>query len=137
MNTYLFVYGTLMRGESRNNHLKCFGSYVKDVKICGFKLYHNTEGVYPVARRTDDVTDIVVGELWELRGNSRTQYDILHYLDYMEGVPVLYHRMTVTVEPGVKAVMYCGNWETWKECLGEGAVYPSGVKWSEQGAVLL
>ena len=121
-----------MRGESRNNHLKCFGSYVKDVKICGFKLYHNTEGVYPVARRTDDVTDIVVGELWELRGNSRTQYDILHYLDYMEGVPVLYHRMTVTVDSDTRAVVYCGNWETWKNKLDETDLLPSGVRWSSQ-----
>lgn len=130
MNTYLFVYGTLMRGESRNNHLKCFGNYVKDIKICGFKLYHNTEGAYPVARRTDDVTDIVVGELWELRGNSRTQHDTLHYLDYIEGVPVLYNRMIVTVGPDVKAVVYCGNWETWKNGLNETDVWPSGVKWS-------
>lgn len=137
MNTYLFVYGTLMRGESRNNHLKYFGSYVKDVKICGFKLYHNTEGGYPVVRRTDNVTDIVVGELWELSGDSHDQLSTLSFLDDMEGVPILYNRITVTLEPGVKAVMYCGNWETWKDALAEDSVWPSGVKWISETEIFL
>lgn len=133
MKTYLFVYGTLMKGECRNDHLRYFGKYVKDVEISGFKLYYNAECAYPIARRTDDVADIIVGELWELKGNSRAQCGTLDYLDYIEDAPVSYYRMTVTVEPGVKAVMYCGNWKTQKKrYLGEWVVWPSGVKWSSK-----
>lgn len=131
MNTYLFVYGTLMNGENRNFLLRHFGRYVRDVCISGFRMYDYYEGGYPVVRRTDNVRDIIVGELWELTGDSHSQLATLSFLDEIECVPVLYHRMSVTVESGIRAVMYCANWdETWKDTLAEDSVWPSGVKWN-------
>lgn len=130
MNIYLFVYGTLMSGESRNYAIRYFGRYVRDVRISGFRMYDYYEGGYPVVRRTDNVHDIIVGELWKLTGDSHSQFAVLSGLDDIECVPVLYHRMSVTVEPGINAVVYCGNWETWKDRLAEDDVWPSGVKWN-------
>lgn len=136
MKTYLFVYGTLMSGERRHHLLRWFGKYVKDAVIHGFRLYHNSEGDYPVLRETDDVSDIVVGELWELNGDSHDQLSTLSFLDDMEGGPVLYSRMTVTLDLDVKAFVYCGNWETWKNELDETDLLPSGVRWSSQNVNL-
>lgn len=132
MRIYLFAYGTLMSGEFRNHFLKWFGKYVKEAVIHGFRLYYNSEGDYPVLRRTDGVSDIVVGELWELSGDSNVQLSTLSFLDDMEGVPILYSRMTVTLDSDTKAVVYCGNWETWKNELDETDLLPSGVRWSSQ-----
>ena len=133
MNIYLFVYGTLMSGESRNYTIRYFGRYVRDVCISGFRMYDYCEGGYPVVRRTDNVHDIIVGELWELTGDSHSQLAVLSYLDEIECVPALYHRMSVTVEPGIHAVMYCVNWdETWRDGLAEDSVWPSGVKWNSE-----
>lgn len=133
MRTYLFAYGTLMSGEFRNHFLKWFGKYVKEAVIHGFRLYYNSEGDYPVLRRTDGVSDIVVGELWELTGDSHDQLSTLSLLDGIEGVPYLYCRMSVTVESGVKAVTYCGNWNEWNG-IGDLEVWPSGVKWGSRRA---
>lgn len=132
MRTYLFAYDTLMSGESRNYSLRWFGKYVKDAVIHGFRLYYNSKYDYPVLRETDDVSDIVVGELWELSGDSHDQLSTLSFLDDMEGVPILYSRMTVTLDSDTKAVVYCGNWETWKNGLDETDLWPSGVRWSSQ-----
>ena len=136
MRTYLFAYGTPMSGESRNYSLRWFGKYVKEAVIHGFRLYYNSELDYPVLRRTDDVSDIVVGELWELNGDSHDQLSTLSFLDDMEGVPILYNRMTVTLDSDVKAFVYCGNWETWKNELDETDLLPSGVRWSSQNVNL-
>lgn len=132
MKTYLFVYGTPMSGESRNYSLRWFGKYVKDAVVHGFRLYHNSKYYYPVLRRTDDVSDIVVGELWELNGDSHDQLSTLSFLDDMEGVPILYNRMTVTLDSDTKAFVYCGNWDTWKDGFGENDVWPSGMRWTGQ-----
>lgn len=136
MKTYLFVYGTLMSGESRNYSLRWFGKYVKDMIVHGFRLYHNFEGDYPVLRRTDNVHDIVVGELWELKGDSHDQLSTLSLLDDIEGVPYLYCRMSVTVASGVKAVTYCGNWNERNEWSGRGDLeaWPSGARWGSRRA---
>lgn len=129
MKTCLFVYGTLMSGESRNYTIRYFGRYVRDVCISGFRMYDYYEGGYPVVRRTDNVHDIIVGELWELSGDSHDQLSTLSFLDDMECVPILYNRITVTLDSDTKAFVYCGNWDTWKNRLAEDSVWPSGVKW--------
>ena len=133
MKTYLFAYDTLMNGESTNYVMRYVGRYLKDIKVYGFKLYHNFEGCYPILKRTDNVHDIVVGELWELTGDSHDQLSTLSLLDGIEGVPYLYCRMSVTVESGVRAVTYCGNWNEWNG-IGDLEVWPSGVKWGSRRA---
>jgi gamma-glutamylcyclotransferase (GGCT)/AIG2-like uncharacterized protein YtfP len=58
---YLFVYGTLKRGEP-GHELMAGAQFVSTVLKTGMKFIRDAE--YPSAIETNDSTDYVVGEIW-------------------------------------------------------------------------
>jgi len=91
MATHLFVYGTLMRGESRHRHLER-ETFVADVQsAAGYRLY--VAGDYPALVENAEGGS-VVGELWLVSDAA------LRDLDDVEGVEEgLYARRRVRLLP--------------------------------------
>lgn len=91
MATHLFVYGTLMRGESRHRHLEG-ETFVAEVRSApGYRLYD--AGDYPAL--VEDAGGVsIVGELWQVSDSC------LRELDDVEGVDEgLYARRRVSLLP--------------------------------------
>jgi len=91
MSTHLFVYGTLMRGESRHRYLAC-QTFVADACSCpDYRLYD--AGDYPALVEQSGGTSIV-GELWLVSDTA------LRALDDVEGIDEgLYARRRITLLP--------------------------------------
>lgn len=90
MPTHLFVYGTLMRGESRHRHL-AGSEFVADARTePGYRLFHVDD--YP-ALVADIDGGTITGELWLVSN------DTLRALDEVEGVEEgLYARRDVRLQ---------------------------------------
>ncbi|WP_424160298.1 gamma-glutamylcyclotransferase family protein [Thermocrinis sp.] len=101
--TYLFVYGTLKRGGTRNWLLEGF-PFLGRAKAKGFVLYDL--GPFPAMVPG---AGLVYGEVYEV------SEEILRDLDWIEGVPILYRRELIDVvfEDGFSlkawAYIYNGN----------------------------
>jgi len=91
MATHLFVYGTLMRGEKRHQHL-AQAKFIADVRTArGYRLLD--AGDYPALIESDDGVSIL-GELWIVSEAT------LRVLDEVEGVDEgLYSRRRVPLLP--------------------------------------
>ena len=91
MPTYLFVYGTLMRGECRSRHL-AGATFVGEARTAaGYRLYD--VGEYP-ALVTAGFGGSILGELWQVTDERMLA------LDEIEGVNEgLYRRQTIRLEP--------------------------------------
>jgi gamma-glutamylaminecyclotransferase len=91
MPTHLFVYGTLMRGESRHRHLSG-ETFVANVRSApGYRLYDAVD--YPALVEDPDGPSIV-GELWLVSDAA------LRQLDDVEGVDEgLYARRRIPLLP--------------------------------------
>jgi gamma-glutamylcyclotransferase (GGCT)/AIG2-like uncharacterized protein YtfP len=91
MATHLFVYGTLMRGESRHRHLEG-ETFVADVRSApGYRLFD--AGDYPALVEDSEGVSIL-GELWLVSDAA------LRELDDVEGVDEgLYSRRRVPLLP--------------------------------------
>ena len=81
MAEYLFVYGTLLKGESNNFRLKhCM---LVDYGSVPGKLYDTKKG-YPVARYDSDVESRIFGEIYKLPDNGD---QLMSALDSYEDIP--------------------------------------------------
>jgi len=91
MPTHLFVYGTLMRGESRHRHLDD-QVYVGEAQTqSGYRMFN--AGDFPALVIASPGREIT-GELWLVDA------DLLHVLDEVEGVAEgLYARRPVQLQP--------------------------------------
>lgn len=91
MRTYLFVYGTLMRGECRSGHL-AGETFVGEARTAaGYRLYD--VGAYP-ALAAAGAGGSILGELWQVSDAK------LRALDEVEGVDDgLYRRQAIRLEP--------------------------------------
>lgn len=88
--TILFVYGTLKRRDCRNHVLEG-GRFIGTAKTTpDFTLF--SCGAFPAMVESDDRRTGVCGELYEVPTSL-----LDNRLDYIEGVPTLYDRGTVTL----------------------------------------
>lgn len=86
----VFVYGTLKQGEVNHGVMKSAnGTFVATAKLPGYYMV-NTPW-YPFAAKSDDKSDCIEGELYEV------PMEKLHILDTLEGYPQLYDRDTVNI----------------------------------------
>jgi len=95
MPTHLFVYGTLMRGESRHRHL-AGSEFVADARTQpGYRLFHVDD--YPALVMDPDTS--ITGELWLVSDGT------LRVLDEIEGVDEgLYARRTVRLQAPFESI---------------------------------
>lgn len=114
---FLFVYGTLMKGEINSDLLKD-AEFIKSSKTKEKYTLINL-GAYPAVVKVPQVK--ISGELY-----SVTQ-EILKHTDKLEGYPHYYDRELIELDGGEKAIMYflpaeninmknasvieCGNWK--------------------------
>lgn len=93
----IFVYGTLMRGESNHHHLA-------GCEFLGEDILEQAElwsaGPYPALREGEGA---VIGERF------RVTPEVLFQLDWLEDHPRLYLRREVTLKSGATAWVYFGN----------------------------
>jgi gamma-glutamylcyclotransferase (GGCT)/AIG2-like uncharacterized protein YtfP len=93
--TLLFVYGTLMRGES-NHGVMAGGEFVREASTrAEFVLVDM--GEHPAMLRGDST---VHGELWSL--DER----VLAAVEELEGAPEYYHRILLELADGTRAECY-------------------------------
>lgn len=112
MNTiYLFVYGTLKRGQPQNRLLEG-EDFVGSVRtLPRYRLYAN--GQYPCLVEDEENGICVEGELWRVREST------LEKLDKYEGVPDLYERRAVAIQDCAEAAFayfYQGKVNGLREC---------------------
>lgn len=94
---WLFVYGTLMRGEPRHHILEEHGAvmYSEAYTSKGYSLFD--AGHYPMLVAGYNIgAPSVYGELYKVSN------DLLEYLDQIEGVPYLYERCEIVVNTMVE-----------------------------------
>lgn len=97
-SVYVFVYGTLKRGEANHGVMKSAnGEFVAESKLNGYYMV-NTPW-YPFAAKSDDKGDYIEGELYKVPAEK------LHILDTLEGYPQLYDRDTISAE-GLDTFIY-------------------------------
>jgi len=120
---YLFVYGTLVRGQERHGHLKKSPGtrFVGEAKIRGV-LYAISGESYPGAVQDGSKNGFVSGELYKLSNPAAT----LRRLDDVEGCAEgLFEREIVDVFSGA------GKKKAWAYLyarpLGNAELIPSGV----------
>jgi gamma-glutamylcyclotransferase (GGCT)/AIG2-like uncharacterized protein YtfP len=107
MPTHLFVYGTLMRGESRHQHLAGSKFIAAARTQPGFRMFDC--GDYP-ALVTATPGEVITGELWLVSD------DTLRALDEVEGIEDgLYARRPVRLQP------------PWESIAAETYVYLQGI----------
>ena len=114
--TYLFVYGTLKRGQSSHRLLAGQELIAAARTLPRYRLYDN--GRYPCLV-ADEVTGVAVqGEVWSV--NDAT----LQRLDEWEGVPTLYRRQALAIEGFAEPVwgyVFQGDVADYRDC---GDVWP-------------
>ena len=93
----VFVYGTLLRGES-NHHRLAGSTFLGNDSLCYTVLFD--QGMYPILRPG---SGIVFGERWSV--STATLSD----LDQLEGHPVWYQRVFETLDSGAQAWVYLGS----------------------------
>ncbi len=91
----VFVYGTLLKGNSREHVLKDSHFLGLD-ELEGFQMFDL--GYYPgiIAKQNNKVK----GEVYQIN------HQVLRELDIIEGVGQLYNRMTVNLKSGQQAYTY-------------------------------
>lgn len=87
--TIVFVYGTLLRGNSNHQHFLGQSRFLGRAVLRGYALYNL--GSYPGIVESHD--DLVRGELYEVDEPT------LKRLNYLEGEGSLYALKTSSVEP--------------------------------------
>ncbi len=94
----LFVYGTLKSTSTMPGLLKGQGAvYASTASTVGKHIMY-LDFYYPcLVESTKEHGHIIKGELWDVSENTS---DILEYLDWYEGAPVLFHRGTIVVDSG-------------------------------------
>ena len=105
----LFVYGTLMTGQSRNLYLTSGGAQClgKVRTAARYTLYRPLQADYPCLVEDEERDVAVEGELWEV---SRP---CLESLDAVEGVPTLFQRRVITLEDGQQVQAYLMPSKPW------------------------
>ncbi|HNJ42843.1 MAG TPA: gamma-glutamylcyclotransferase [Acidobacteriota bacterium] len=93
----VFVYGTLMRGESNHHHLAGCEFLGEDI-LEQAQLW--SAGPYPALRQGEGS---VIGERF------RVTPEVLVQLDWLEDHPRLYLRREVTLKSGATVWVYFGN----------------------------
>ena len=92
----IFVYGTLMRGEVSEHHLRGCEFVGADETAPQFTMVHF--GWYPAL--LPDGETAIQGEVY------RVDLNTLHALDEYEGHPHLYRRRAVSLKSGLMADLY-------------------------------
>ena len=87
MSKNVFVYGTLMRGESAHSYL-AKAEFIGDYRLCDYAIYNLgwVPGILPKAG------SCVYGEVYAVDDR------MLHEMDRYEGEGSLYHRTPIAVE---------------------------------------
>lgn len=95
----VFVYGTLKSGFSNNILITTNpqNKHLGDDVLEGFQMYNL--GVFPIVFHSEENTDIIRGEVWEVEDST------LNRLDILEGHPTFYKRELVDTAYG-KAWIY-------------------------------
>lgn len=96
----VFVYGTLLSGES-NNHLLVTSEKLGDAQVEGLEM-HNF-GPFPACVLALTNEPVVKGEVWEV------DKDTFQRLDWLEGYPDFYDRVEVKTNLGIAWVYICEN----------------------------
>jgi gamma-glutamylcyclotransferase (GGCT)/AIG2-like uncharacterized protein YtfP len=99
MKTRVFTYGTLLRGEP-NHRLLATSKFIGEATTKAEYTMVDC-GYYPAILEGGKTA--VKGEVFEV--DERT----LERLDYLEGVPSLYIRKTITLDDGTEAEVYILN----------------------------
>lgn len=116
MKTYVFTYGTLMKGNINHyimtNHN---AKYICDGKIDGVTLYDYVSkfkdgyiSKFPVAIEDSINENVLLGEIYEVDEKSMLAFDIF------EGEGHLYSRKTVMVNNKYQCYVYIGIPKTWE-----------------------
>ena len=92
----IFVYGTLLRGESNHDLLRGARFVGEAQTQPGFELYDL--GGYPGMVRGGD--GVVLGELWDVGAKT------LAALDELEQAPTHYQRVPILLQGSVQALTY-------------------------------
>jgi gamma-glutamylcyclotransferase (GGCT)/AIG2-like uncharacterized protein YtfP len=95
----IFVYGTLLQGES-NAHFLAAAEFLGDDRLAAAQLFHL--GDYPMMIAG---VGLVTGEVY------RISPEILQKLDILEEHPDYYQRSLVTLQSGRNALTYWGRAE--------------------------
>ncbi len=115
----VFVYGTLLSGESNNHRFLQTSVKKGNYALKGFTMYDL--GSFPACIQSLHYGDVVVGEVWEVTN------EVFQSLDYLEGYPRFYDRIEVDTFDGT-AWIYIHNEKpdgerissgSWKEHLKE------------------
>ena len=88
----VFVYGTLLSGESNNHRFLSFSNKLGDQKVEGLQMY--SLGYFPACVYTGNDEHVVTGEVWEV------DEETFRGLDRLEGYPSFYDRILVSTEYG-------------------------------------
>ena len=97
MTNYLFVYGTLLKGESNNSRLK--NSILVEYGSVPGKLYDTTKG-YPVAYYNSKLKSRIYGEIYQLPENHKAlmtsldDYEVISNNIYVRNEIVLKNKRT-------------------------------------------
>ena len=115
MSHIIFVYGTLMKGESNHYYIEN-QQYLGKAAIHGYNLYNL--GHYPGIRPSEHKTRTVYGELYSIDDNALKEVNRLEG----EGSLYLLRQTEAQTEDGktVTAGIYVYNHETNEEKLIEG-----------------
>lgn len=116
MDKFLFCYGTLMGGRSRNTILrKLFFTYESTCYLSKHTIKHYEKGNFPVALESENAFDMVRGEIWKFPDVDENLQDcIMSMLDEIEGNGVLYTRKCFDFKGG-KLYSYIGNKNVWEQ----------------------
>lgn len=124
-NDFLFVYGSLRRGERADLSPRLGAKYMGEAEINGL-LY----GVawYPGVKLLD-FPDKFTGEIPTVKGDvfQLLDDDIITLLDAYEGYPDLFGRSEVTAKGGQKVWVYTYNGDVWPESLVPSGDWKIGV----------
>lgn len=101
---FLFTYGTLMKGQCRNDMLNgC--KFCGEMELPGFILYDYAGG-FPVMFENDVTETSVVGEVYAIPDDISGM--LLEFLDLVEGVPNMYTHAYIDLD-GHEFHFYIGN----------------------------
>lgn len=122
---YVFVYGTLKKGQANHQFIEKNVTYVGEATLEGYMLFYSAYvGSFPVMIPQDAST--VYGEVFEANEDAITT------MDQIEAEGYLYNRKKVKVKMNGKMVTvstYVGNKNVWGDA---SEYYPVGVndhKW--------